>query len=68
MALLALVAIATVGMCIWGIVVSVDNTDSQITNFWELVDNVDEKVSLIQQHQYDFIFQISLVVLRFRVS
>lgn len=43
--LIAALALATTGVAAWGLAASIKDTDSQITDFWALVDSVDGKVN-----------------------
>ena len=38
---LAFFGLATIGLCLWGIPESLNQTDTQINEFWELVDSID---------------------------
>ena len=42
---IALLALATAGVSCWGIQASLANTDSQVSNFWGIVDQIDAKVN-----------------------
>lgn len=39
---MALVGLAACGICIWGLVSSIEQTDSVISDFWDIVNNVDK--------------------------
>ena len=48
--LIVALTLATVGVSAWGMAASLEATDHQITNFWGLVDMVDQKVANTTQN------------------
>lgn len=42
--LIVIMTLATIGVCAWGIEVSIANTSSQVSEFWDIVDGVDSRV------------------------
>jgi hypothetical protein len=42
--LILLLGLVTVAISVWGMAASIEATDSQVTTFWEIVDQIDGKV------------------------